>query len=112
MRSRDAGLGERIPDDAHRIQGVALRGVGLPREELTHQLAVAGGGTGAARRGAAGAAISAGITAGAGGPTMKVVMAAGCLSQVADVGELAALRRVGEILGKLIELVRRSRIAL
>lgn len=43
---------------------------------------------------------------------MMVVMAAGGLSQIADVGELAALRGVREILRKLVELVRRGRIAL
>jgi len=43
---------------------------------------------------------------------MMVVMAAGGLGEIADVGKLSALRGAGEILGKLVELVRRGGVAL
>jgi len=43
---------------------------------------------------------------------MMVVMATDRLSQILDVGELAALRGIREVCRKLAELVRRGRIAI
>lgn len=42
---------------------------------------------------------------------MMMVMAADCLGKILDVGELPALRGVGEVSGKLVELARRRRVA-
>jgi len=46
--------------------------------------------------------------------TMAVVVmrAADGLRQILDVGELAGLRRVGEVRGKLVQLVRRGCVAI
>ena len=43
---------------------------------------------------------------------MMMVMATDCLGQIFDVGELAGLRCIGKVAGKLVEFVRRCRIAL
>ena len=43
---------------------------------------------------------------------VMMVMATQRLCQILDVGELVVLRGIGEIRGKLVELIRGSRIAL
>jgi len=109
MGAANPGVGQCVHDNRHRIERVVLGPIRLVgRQDLIHRLARA-----ATARSAARIAAGAGIAIGIGGSGMSVmmVMAAGRLSQILDVGELAALRGVGEVRGKLVELVRRCRIA-